>query len=315
MVNRSRQCAARLSRHTLTLVALCSFWEPVLAAGQTTTSEPSRLCARTGLADSAKVDQYVFRAYESDDGACLEVLHGSKIVYRRAGPDIARYTLGQQEDPDNSIPAISNGTDVTGRGQPDMIVSSYTGGAHCCTAHLVFELEPSFRLLATLNDADDDLAHFARMEPDKRYYYFTADWSFAYWPSCFACSPSAAVILRFVGDGHGGEFHLALDKMQTPAPSNAKWNQELRAAQQSASQGDINSIGTTLWAPILNLIYSGNSELAWKLVDEAGPKAQQSPLPTLADFCHLLKSSRYWPDLAPSLRDVPPACAAGAPQQ
>ncbi len=315
MVNRPRQDAPRLFRHGLTLAVLCSIATPVLAAGQAAASEPSRLCAPAGLADSAKVDHYVFRTYESDDGACLEALRAGKIVYRRAGADVARYTLGQQEDPDNSIPAIPNGTDVTGRGQPDMIVSSYTGGAHCCTAHLLFELEPSFRLLATLNDADDDLAHFARLESDKRYAYFTADWTFAYWPACFACSPSAAVILRFQDDGHGGGFHLTLDKMQTPAPSAAKWNRELRAAQQAASQGDVNSIGRTLWQPVLSLIYDGHSDLAWKFVDEAGPKAQQSPLPALADFCRLLKTSPYWPDLAPSLRDAPPACGAGAPQE
>lgn len=34
-----------------------------------------------------------------------------------------RYILGQHADPQSGIPAIKNGTDVTGRGHPDMIVS------------------------------------------------------------------------------------------------------------------------------------------------------------------------------------------------
>jgi hypothetical protein len=312
MRSRKRTSCSRLARcsRLVSPVFLCLATH-LLAWAQGSASNATNLCAAGGLSGSARVDQYLFRTYESEDGACLEVLHGGKIVYRRAGDDVVQYTLGQAAGDD--FPAVANGTDVTGRGRPDMIVLSWSGGAHCCFAHLVFELEPSFRLLATLNDAHDDLAHFARLGPDRRYYYFTADWTFAYWPDCFACSPSALVILRYVDDGHGGGFHLALDRMHTPAPTPSEWNQHLRAAQNSASKGDIASIGTTLWDPVLNWLYDGHPDLAWKFVEAAGPKAQQKPLPTLADFCRLLKTSAYWPDLAPSLGDRPPACANAAP--
>lgn len=289
---------------------LCLAAHPRLYA-QVLGSASNQPCAAADLADSVRVDRYVFRSYESGDGACLEVLRAGKVIFRRAGDGVMRYTLGQPADHDN--PAVPNGADVTGRGRSDMIVSSWTGGAHCCFTHLVFELEPAFQLLATLEDAHDDLAHFARLGSDKRYYYFTADWTFAYWPSCFACSPSAAVILRFVDDGHGGGFHLALDRMQKPAPTPAEWSRDLRTARKSASLGDIDSIGTTLWGPVLNWLYDGHSDLAWKFVEEAGPGAQQKPLPTLQDFCRLLQRSAYWPDLGPSLRNAPPACVNAAP--
>jgi hypothetical protein len=283
---------------------------PALTTAQAATSPPE-FCTAAQRADSARVGQYVFRTYDSGDGACLQVSQNGKILFRRANDGTQQYTLGQPGDPNENIPAIPNGADVTGRGVPDMIVSSFTGGAHCCTEHLVFELEPAFKLLATLDDAHDDLAHFARIGADRRYYYFTADWTFAYWPSCFACSPSAVVILRFVDDANGGGFHLAFDKMQTPAPSPAAWNREIRAARSTVRLDDI---GAALWGPVLNHINQGHSDLAWKLVDEAGPKAQQKPLPALADFCHLLKASTYWPDLAPTLLDTPPACASALSQ-
>lgn len=286
-----------------------------MAAPQFTAAQaaagPGKFCTAAQRTDSARVGHYLFQTYESDDGACLEVLQNGKALFRRANDGTQRYTLGQPGDAANDIPTVANGADVTGRGLPDMIVSSFTGGAHCCTQHLVFELGPAFKLLATLDDAHDDLAHFARIGADRRYYYFTADWTFAYWPSCFACSPSAAVILRFVDNANGGGFHLALDKMQAPAPTPATWNREIRAARNTVRPDDI---GTALWGPVLNLIYQGHSDLAWKLVEEAGPKAQQKPLPTLGDFCRLLKTSAYWPDLAPSLRDTPPACASALSQ-
>ena len=83
-------------------------------------------------------------------------------------------------------------------------------------------------------------------------------------------------------------------------------------AQKVVAAGDADSIGTTMWQTVLNLIYGGHSDLAWKFVDALGPKAQQSPLPTLADFCSVLKTSPGWPDLQPTLKDVPPACANAA---
>lgn len=272
---------------------------------------PAEACAAKNQTDSATVGQYKFAAYKSSDGACLQVTSGGKTVYSNSVDSFETFTLGQPGSAQDNIPVIRDGTDVTGRGQPDMIASLYTGGAHCCEMHYVFELAPQFRLLATLNDSNDDLAHFER-EADGHFDYVTADWTFGYWPTCFACSPSALVTLRWADDAKGGGFHLAMDKMQTPAPTTAEWNKELSAAQKVVAAGDADSIGTTMWQTVLNLIYGGQSDQAWKFVDTLGPKAQQSPLPTLGDFCSRLKTSPYWQDLQPTLKDVPAACANAA---
>ncbi len=269
---------------------------------------PAQACAAKNQTDSATVGEYQFTAYKSSDGACLQVTSGGKTVYTQSVDSFETYTLGQPGSAQDNIPVIRDGTDVTGRGQPDMIASLYTGGAHCCSIHFVFELGPQFKLLATLNDSNDDLAHFER-EADGHYDYVTADWTFGYWPTCFACSPSALVTLRWTDDAKGGGFHLAMDKMQTLAPTTAEWNKELSAAQKVVAAGDADSIGTTMWQTVLNLIYGGQSDLAWKFVDALGPKAQQNPFPALGDFSALLKQSPYWPDLQPTLKDVPPACA------
>jgi len=294
-------------RATLPSAILVAASLPLCA--QSTVGKPATACTPAHQADSANVGQFLFQTFMRDDGACLRVLQSRKVVFRRTEDGGATFTLGQQADLAENIPAIRNGTDVTGRGHADMIVSFFTGGAHCCTQHLVFELEPAFHLLATLNDAHDDLAHFERIGSDPSYYYITADWTFAYWPSCFACSPSAEVILRFVDSPNGGGFHLAFDKMQTPAPSAAEWDRLLNAARKTVNKGSVTGIGTDVWRPVLNFLYTGHSDLAWKFLDELGPKAQQSRFPDLEDFCSLLKQSPYWPDLKPTLRDVPPACS------
>jgi hypothetical protein len=278
----------------------------VLAQGPA--ENPAEACAAKNQTSATTVGQYQFAAYKSNDGACLQVTSGGKTIYTQSVDSFETYTLGQPGDAQDNIAAIANGTDVTGRGQPDMVVSLYTGGAHCCSIHVVFELQPTFKLLATLNDSDDDMAHFERLA-DGHYYYVTGDWTFGYWPTCFACSPSAVVTLRWTDDAKGGGFHLAMDKMQTPAPTTAEWNKELGNAQKVVTAGDADSIGTTMWQTVLNLIYGGHSDLAWKFVDALGPKAQQKPLPALGDFCSLLKTGPYWPDLQPTLKDTPASCA------
>jgi len=301
------------SRFPRFVLALACLANPASLIAQTAAENPAAACAAKNRLGSVKVAEFTFASYSSDAGACLQVISAGKVVFRRAVDSFQSFTLGQPSSTDGNYFAVPNGADVTGRGHPDMIVSLFSGGAHCCTTHFVFELAPAFKLLATLNDADDDLAHFARDPKDHHYYYHTADWTFSYWPTCFACSPSELVVLRWVDGANGGGFHLALDKMQKPAPTPAEWNKSLAAARKVVSQGDPNSIGTTLWQTVLDLIYTGHSDLAWKFVDAAGPKAQLKPLPTLADFCGLLKQSPYWPDLAPSVKNPPPACASAGP--
>lgn len=67
-------------------------------------------------------------------------------------------------------------------------------------------------------------------------------------------------------------------------------------------------LGETLWDTTLDLIYSGHSDLAWKFVREANPNALKGDNPSLGEFCSILKDSVYWPDLNPTLKDVPEEC-------
>jgi hypothetical protein len=308
-MRRNSRCPPFRTQFAVLLSLLVCALATARLPAQTNAADPAAACAAKNRIGSVVVDHITFATYSSDAGTCLQAISAGKVVFRRAVDSMQSFTLGQPTNSDGNYFAVPNGADVTGRGHPDMIVSLFTGGAHCCTMHYVFELEPAFKLLATLDDSDDDLAHFARDPKDDRYSYYTADWTFAYWPTCFACSPSELVILRWADDARGGGFHLALGKIQKPAPTTAAWNKDLAAIRAVVTKGDADSIGQTLWQNVLDLIYTGHSDLAWKLVDAVGPNAQQKPFPTLSDFCSLLRQSPYWPDLQSTLKDPPPACA------
>ncbi len=283
-----------------------------LFAQQQPSDDAAPVCRAKNPDSTATVGQLKIWAFSAEAADCLQVTSGTKVLYRGTIEGGGTLKLGQPGS-DSDVPEIANGTDVTGSGHPDLIVSLFTGGAHCCMSHYLYELAPTVRLLARLNDADDDMAHFGRDPKDRKYYYYTADWTFRYWPTCFACSPSEDVILRFVDDANGGAYHVAFDKMQKPAPRQAAWNKELSTAQKAVNNGAIDDMGQTMWGVVLDLIYTGHSDLAWKFVDALGPKAQQKPFASLTDFCSLLKRSPYWPDLGPTLKDPPAACAYTPP--
>jgi len=283
-----------------------------LFAQQQPSVDAATVCIAKNRDSTVTVGQLKILAFSSEDGDCLQVMSGTSVLYRGVVEGGGALTLGQTGS-DTDVPVIANGTDVTGRGHPDLIVSLFTGGAHCCTSHYLYELAPTVRRVARFYDGDDDLAHFGRDAKDRKYYYYTADWTFAYWPTCFACSPSEEVILRFVDDAGGGAYHIALDKMHKPAPTQAAWNKELRAARKAVNDGAVNDMGQAMWGVVLDLIYTGHSDLAWKFVDALGPKAQQKPFASLADFCSLLKKSPYWADLGPTLQGPPAPCAYTPP--
>ncbi len=265
---------------------------------------------------SVQFDSFVFKSYRGDAGSCLRVVHDGKIIFQREVDTPVGFTIGQLANNGDKVPAIPNGADITGRGRPDMIVSLLTGGAHCCIFHYVFELEPKFKVIALLDGEDSWPAYFADLDGNHHYYYLAEDWTFRYWPGDFASSPRTPVVLKFRDDDEGGGFHLAMDKMQKPAPSETEWRKSLNDVRHELKlekANMVNFLPSVLWQEVLDLIYTGHSDLAWKFLDEVGLDAQKDPYPDLSDFCSKLKASPYWSDLTPTLKDVPPACAKAKP--
>jgi hypothetical protein len=262
---------------------------------------------------TASVDTLVFRAYKNEGtgDACLQVVRDGKVIFRRTLGNGGSYSIGQQAD--EYGPAIPNGKDITGRGNPNILVSFYTGGAHCCLLYYVFELEPHLKLVATLDAESGDGSRFQLI--DGKYYFVSADWTFSYWQSSFADSPAPKVIVGFVDDPQGGGYHLALDEMSKPAPTPEEWTKALSEGRSAFGETNPFSggIGSQLWGDMLDFIYEGHSDLAWKLFNESWPARRKGKDEFLSDFCSQLKTSPYWPDLKTIIPDPPPPCANARP--
>jgi len=285
--------------------------ELLAAQDEATAENPAEACSLKHKEDEAKVGKFVFRTYQSEDGACLDVFRNGKLLSRSPRDSHAPYSLGQRKDHISKIPAVANGTDLTGNGHPDMIISTFTGGVHCCTERDIYELEPDFKLLVTLDDWDDEDGHFEDLDHNGHYYDLTIDPTFIYWDAPYTESVQVPVILQYVRDGKGGAFHLALKNMHEPDPTPEEWKETTKVARGAfgADKPFLPGISAWFWGNMLSFIYTGHSDLAWKLFDETWPPQRLGKDKFLADFCSQLKTSRYWLDLEPTIQGAPPACA------
>ncbi len=325
-ITKGRKCSrGRLPGRTrraarATVLAAITIAASVQLRAQGTIDPNSEVCDWLNLKEAATVDGFDFHAYKDIESgkACLEILRGSRngvVLYRKTADSFGEYRLGQKANPEFKIPKIEAGTDILSRGRPDMIVTAWSGGAHCCYVHMIFELKPELRVVARLDDGDGDLAHFVDLDGDGHYYYEGNDWTFAYWDASFADSAAPAVVLRFVDDDHGGRYHIAMDKMRGPEPSAEQWTKAIRDARDAFAQGSRlgDVIGSKLRSNMVHMIYTGHSRLAWKLLDETWPAQKPGKEKFLSDFCSQLKNSQYWVDMEETLEAAPPACSGGKP--
>ncbi len=291
----------------------------ILLRAQGVVDPYSDVCYWENLNDAAMVAGFDFQAYKDIESgkACLQIRRGSRdgaVIFRKTAESFGEYRLGQPGNAEHNIPKIANGTDITGRGRPDMIVTNWSGGSRCCFVHMIFELKPEVKQVARIDDGDGDLAHFVDLDGDGHYYYKGNDWTFAYWDASFEDSDAPVVVLRFVDDDHGGSYHLAMDKMRNPEPSPEQWKRASQEAGDAFAGGSGDGIGSKLWSNMVNMIYTGHSTLAWKLFDETWPAQKEGKDKFLSDFCSQLKTSHYWADLEKTVEGTPPACSGAKPR-
>ena len=90
------------------------------------------------------------RAITNDEPVMeLKVWKGQTLVYQAEGN---RFELASdQESDDGTTNAyFEPGVNVTGNGIPNLIVTDYSDGAHCCMTYYILELGDEFRLIDTI---------------------------------------------------------------------------------------------------------------------------------------------------------------------
>ncbi len=232
---------------------------------------------------------YVVRIYRNSE-ASFEVLRKGVRVYGAHGYS---FYFGSINEKDKTSSLISIGSDITGDGEPNLVVSEWTGGAHCCYLFHVFEIGRRFRYIQTINAEHAELADYVNLDDDPALEFPIYDWSYADWKTCFASSPAPRVILKYNGRNYSMASHL----MRQKGPSAEKLRQiaeDIKSYPEWQKQEDPPS---ELWAVMLDLIYTGNMNQAWIFADLAWPANVKGKEQFLKEFRAKLAESPYWKDV------------------
>ena len=241
---------------------------------------------------------YDIRLYHQADCAAepesriagLEILKAGKRVYAQTGYSFALgYPLEQDQSPDSVKPTL--GMDFTGAG-PGLLVSEWSGGAHCCYSFHVFQLGTDFKALPAIPLLDADESAFVRRPGVKGLVLSTVDYSaFTYFPKDFADSPAGRVFLSF--DGKRFSPDLALMKTTTPAPDAIARCAAL--FKQSRSWAHSQPMG--MWYYATDLIYGGDEAQAWSFLDQAWGGKTADKHEYLGEYRSRLNKSVYRQEL------------------
>lgn len=247
---------------------------------------------------------YVARVYFDKSGngndAYYEILKDGKTVYRQnAKPPGEKFFIGTMYEDDPDATSVKMGADITGTGQPALVISEWSGGANCCLTLHLFEIGSTFRKIGAIDaEFGDSGPHFVLMNKNTKNSGLVIsinDWTFANWHSDFADSPAPKVLLRY----SDGAYRISSDLMRAPAfspPDLAARIAEVRNYPPSAKGGKWPhaEISPKLWGTMLDLIYSGHAGDAWKFLDSAWPPKIAGKEAFARDFRAQLAKSPYW---------------------
>lgn len=209
---------------------------------------------------------------------------------------------------------IGIGEDINGDKAPDLIVTQYSGGAHCCFSYTIVTFDgPGPRVIAHI-PAEDGGAAFADVDGDGVLEVRVQEQAFRYWKTSFADSPAPEVILRWNGAG----YVLAPELMARPAIAEAELAgrareiAEIAGKNGSAKPSDTLWKLSLLWRTMLELIYTGHADRADAFFDQAWPTSLAGKDLFRREFDQQLRSSRFWPGLRLIAATTHPVDGAGA---
>ncbi len=185
---------------------------------------------------------------------------------------------------------------ITSAAAHDLVIESFSGGAHCCFSIEVATMGDSFNISGAQDMRDAGAALFPLPE-GKLFGLRSADMAYAYRWTSFAASPAPEILLRYDADSG---LTLAADLMKKPAPTADKLQQMAAAMRTDKAWKDTGGSPPTAYLQtLLDLIYGGNLKTAQSYAIKAWPTAVKGRQDFIDDLNQCaLPSSPWWPAVA-----------------
>ncbi len=161
-----------------------------------------------------------------------------------------------------------SGQDIDGSGHPNVIIESYSGGAHCCFATFVYDLaETLLPIDLPASPGGNAAGEFVDLDGDSVFEFRTCDDSFAYDYCCFAGSPCVPAVLVY----DSGQRRYAPKSYAYPELYRDPIRLDTEHAKLTLTGGgDAGWDGTPkcdVLPLVLDYLYSGDPEAAWDALE------------------------------------------------
>jgi hypothetical protein len=226
----------------------------------------------------------------------------SQLEIRREGWLLALVKGLSLEFPDIGCESLlaRQPVDITGNGVPDIVVRTFSRGAHCCTTTYVFELGKTFHAFEPIKHVHGEVQDsFVQADNDPELEVIVRDWTFAYWHLCYASSPAPEVLLDLRRNASGPHPEWVFANQKEPVSTEHQKQLEGRARRSAASEdGPLEEEALSMFLKdILDLLYSGNAKAARAHIDRAFAGRDAEKLGFLMDFGAQLSQSDYAYDI------------------
>lgn len=218
-------------------------------------------------------------AHADDEAGCgatrwLAVVHGGRLIdvldapmaWVGAAPDSLAEPPMPPYPVERTLPPGAV-RDLTGDGVPDVVLTTYSGGAHCCTTHWLVGLLPAGPRLLAHVEAEHGEAEVADLDGDGLPEWTVADWTFAYWHTSFAGSPAPRVILSWDGERLAPNLGL----MTEPPGPRADLDARAAVVRADAAWASQRFPPVAYWGTLLDLLYAGRGPEAARFAEAAWP--------------------------------------------
>lgn len=186
-----------------------------------------------------------------------------------------------------------SGKDLNGNNIPDLVITKYTGGMHCCHFLNIFELGKNFRKITTIEGGSYGF-EFVDLDNDKFPEIVFWDGPIDYVFSSFAHSAQGRTVLKFTNNHY--EIASSLMRKKTPTAKERKRIED--EIVEAFKNNDLPHPPYIFLKQMMDLSYTGHLKLALEIARKTWPAKFPGLLTFEKDFPKHLNNSRYWKEFS-----------------